>query len=901
MSATRATPAKPDADFWKRKLLAFLHDPPAKPFDLWRHGDDADRFKRQAGLLDEEFNKVFDAQCDHLAAAADRFPFPASQPSGLRSSFTGGEESPFLHPLGASRLVFDVPFPSAGVANTPFDATQPGEGMYDRSAVGPERRDWVNFFLHWRLWPEFAAEADPRASFIPADTRIPDHTIWNHMALTSALYSATKDGDQPAFLILQIGPVQDFICQARSCRDLLSGSYLLSWLTAHAIRAVTDAVGPDCIITPSLRGLALFDALHREALFDKLTVQDKDGVAVSLWSRIRPDATDLLTPNLPNRFVALVPASRGQALAQSATAEAMDELQRIATDVWPWVVETAAKAGCPDAANWQARWQAQVSSFLHVTWQVSPVESDLGQAMEQFDGLPGALVGEDGRTAPAQALRLLYRLATELIPSEHRDGRFFEDAGATRGRLNNAAFAWASWHGAADHALAARRNTRDFAGWPGEPATKDSLSGKEEMIGTPEFWEYLEKPEFRNDPDQEPVFKGKAKPLGAMNLIKRLWCHPALADCYLQKGLRLDHKQYSDAIGIDDTRTVADRNERKGPYLAVLALDGDSMGKWLSGAKTPAFRDCLSSGAREYFDTLASRRPEVATVLESPRPLSPSYHMQFSEALTNFSRHLARPVVEAFQGELIYSGGDDVLALVPADRAVACAAALRAAFRGEALPAGVDHIRVVPGCPGFLRFQGGAGCRIVVVPGPAADVSCGIAVGHYMAPLQMLVREARKAEARAKNGYGRGALAISLYKRSGETIEWGCKWDASARTEGREVHGERAALQLMRLVTSLSSGESPALSGRFSYALAGLLAPYCLGREPTVAPVALAEIVCREFAHVVAQQGGALKPDQREDLLRLAGLWLRQTGPRLDDFAKLFLVETFINRQRGED
>jgi hypothetical protein len=36
-------------------------------------------------------------------------------------------------------------------------------------------------------------------------------------------------------LKLQIGPVQDFIAQARSTRDLWSGSYLLSWLMAAGL------------------------------------------------------------------------------------------------------------------------------------------------------------------------------------------------------------------------------------------------------------------------------------------------------------------------------------------------------------------------------------------------------------------------------------------------------------------------------------------------------------------------------------------------------------------------------------------------------------------------------------------------------------------------------------------
>lgn len=887
----------PDPDFWKRKLLAFLHDPPAKPFDLWRHEEDAGRFQRQAGLLDEEFNRSFDAECDRTAAAADRFPFPGTA-SGLKSLFTGDSEWPFLHPLGCSKLKFDNPFPSSGVANTPFDTTQPGNHMYDRSGLAPELQDWASFFLHWRLWPDHAADTDPRASFIPADTRIPDHTIWNHMALTSALYAATRDGAAPAFLIMQFGPVQDFIAQARSCRDLLSGSYLLSWLTAHAIKAVTDAVGPDCVLMPSLRGLALFDALHREGLFERLAVQGKDDRKDSLWNRIRPDAQDLLTPNLPNRFVALVPDGRGESLAKAAAQAARDELRQIADHVWAWVETAADKAGCRDAAGWRRRWNAQIDAFLQVAWQVAPAEMSLDKALENFDRLPAAQKGAGNRVSPAQALHTLHRLATELIPRGHRDNRFFEDPAASPARLSNPAFAWASWYGVADAALANRRNTRDFAAWDGAPASKDARSGKEEIIGTPEFWDWLRT-------HGEPVFKDNDKPLGAANLLKRLWCHPDAGEVYLRARLGLGDNEYRRAVRFDDTREVATGNDNGGPYIAVLALDGDEMGKWLSGAKTPAFRDCLSKGARDYFEALArgagGQRAAITAALDAPRPLFPSYHLQFSEALTNFSRFLARRVVESFLGQLVYSGGDDVLALLPADKALACAEALRRAFRGEALPQHIQDLEIVPGCPGFCRFRPPAGKRIFAVPGPAAEVSCGIAIGHYKAPLQSLVRQAQEAEKQAKRrtdqgGFHRAAFMVRLFKRSGEILHWGARWDAEALALYQDYCGLR---------------RTDAVSSRFPYALAQFLEPYRLDSPESMDAEfrkTAREIILRELDHVCDRQGRNLRPEQRQELRDGADKYLacietRGAGePRpLSDFLGLFLAAAFIERSREED
>ncbi|MBC7288750.1 MAG: type III-B CRISPR-associated protein Cas10/Cmr2, partial [Armatimonadetes bacterium] len=42
---------------------------------------------------------------------------------------------------------------------------------------------------------------------------------------------------------VSFGPVQEFVAEARKTRDLWAGSYLLSYLAAHAIRAVIENRG----------------------------------------------------------------------------------------------------------------------------------------------------------------------------------------------------------------------------------------------------------------------------------------------------------------------------------------------------------------------------------------------------------------------------------------------------------------------------------------------------------------------------------------------------------------------------------------------------------------------------------------------------------------------------------
>ena len=56
---------------------------------------------------------------------------------------------------------------------------------------------------------------------LPADTRVPDHTIWQHLDLTAAFATALQAGEgNPALLTVSFGPVQEFIAQARTTSDL---------------------------------------------------------------------------------------------------------------------------------------------------------------------------------------------------------------------------------------------------------------------------------------------------------------------------------------------------------------------------------------------------------------------------------------------------------------------------------------------------------------------------------------------------------------------------------------------------------------------------------------------------------------------------------------------------------
>lgn len=877
--------------FWMSKLTAFLHDPPGKALDIGGHEPQAASLMREAGLTDEAHLNSLHARikpADWFASSAERFVFPQKKCS---TRFNGKKpvndddtvNACFIHPVSSTGY---------NVEGNILDHTQAINQLVSSAIGGVDTDDpQIRFFLYWRRWLENAVSSNAQyardLAFLPADTRIPDHSIWNHMTVTSAVAGCmdAKGEIKPALLLFQLGPVQDFIAQARSTRDLWSGSYLLSWLMAHAMKAISDVAGPDSIIFPNLRGNGIFDALHRETVY-KHTFKSGTGKSdQTCWERMLEekraraddlgDARWLLTPTLPNRFLALVPEDKAEALAKAADKAIHDELARIGEAVWQWVETEAQKAkGCKYSADWKKRFDYQVYAFPQTSWAIQPwMERDA--CLAAYATLPVNRKREAGTPTPYENLQDMLAFAEQWLPAEERDARYYTDKD-TKTRLHSTGLLWSAHYALVDAALAARRNTRDFAAWSdinASGATKDSLSGKEESIGDEAFWNHLAG-------NHKNLFKAASHRYGAMNLIKRLWCREGDIP-YLPAKLGLENKRFAQVMRFDAVDKISDCNRYGSPYVAVLAMDGDEMGKWVSGENTPAFLDQLSNNAKQHLEVLLKKQQKTGI----KRLLTPSYHLQFSETLANFSTWLAEPIVQAYHGQLIYAGGDDVLAMLPSDRAIECANTLRAIFRGKKPEEHTRDLRLHVEQDGFV--SAGAGYPLMV-PGPEADVSVGIAIGHNKAPLQMLVREAQNAEKLAKTRYERGALAVSVYKHSGEIIHWGCKWD-------------EAGLQLMEFMQQHanrekeSAGEAP-ISGRFPYALASLLQPYALhGSMP-----AMHEVILTEFRHIVSQQAAGLNKDKKEELERLGQQWLGQTRNHLEDFIKLFLVETFINRHKGE-
>lgn len=100
--------------------------------------------------------------------------------------------------------------------------------------------------------------------------------------------------------------------------------------------------------------------------------------------------------------------------------------------------------------------------------------------------------------------------------------------------------------------------------------------------------------------------------------------------------------------------------------FCLLRADGDNMGKWMTGDENLPWILYIMPEHKELILTKDSFKQPCrdGTILDRSRPISPSILSTLSMVIS-FQALMIQDIVESFGGFLIYTGGDDVLALIP--------------------------------------------------------------------------------------------------------------------------------------------------------------------------------------------------------------------------------------------
>lgn len=853
---------------WQTKLAARIHDPAEKALVLLRDpagheggsivgigkalGFETHMLKRRDGSeieklkLPSEMEQII-RRADRWAAASDRPQWPMdSQGKYEKWAQVHWSNRPVLiHPLTGTH--FDL----HSLADTDFPNIKQRSFKHFSNllvALGAKEGEEdlrKTLLAFWRFGPELNEEADngklgPLWQQLPADTRVPDHSIWDHLDLTSAFagaFAADPDGEA-ALLALSIGPVQPFIAAARSTSDLWAGSHLLSRLAWEAMRPVCEALGPDAILFPRLRGVPQVD----------LWLRDRMGLPNDLferceWNRGGTDSNPLFSAALPNRFVAVVPASRARAIAEEVETAVRVWLANLGQTV----VDTLLEAVGIEKDKTQPCYQQmheQLSGFPEVHWAavpfslISPRNKDkqtdldtvqLSQAMAPFFGVE-----------PGQPCGFLDTPAWKVLQGEGHDSRFFAP---------NPGALYPAIYDLAERVMAAAKAVRPFnqtkqEGW------RCSLTGETEWLTTDR--EQLKK-SYRQQTDtlwakvaqKKPSWTKKGEHLGALPAIKRLW--PTLFAEEVENALgkkeigrfvvsthtmalahQLDQwlkdektnnaetpdvggdsvalprkllKEYghkrrkleiakrlpglldaadeedNDAAGAQAERLVRQTLgvDKLEAYYALLLMDGDRMGQMLSGDPQWAI---------SYRDSF---HPQVRAGFDT--------HAEGNKAIKDYgaqkralspNRHLAiSGALNDFSLKVVHHVIEEEhlgrVIYAGGDDVLAMLPvvdALPAAQRLRHAYSGIDPAHEGGRDPRGLTLHKGFALlkgKLLRMMGHTATASCGIVIAHHQAPLAAVRRELEAAEKRAKNA-GRDRFAITVIKRSGGALKLTAEW-----------------------------------------------------------------------------------------------------------------------------
>jgi CRISPR-associated protein Cmr2 len=565
---------------------------------------------------------------------------------------------------------------------------------------------------------------------------------------------------------------------------------------------------------------------------------------------------------LPNRFVAIVPSKWAEHVAEACGDAARDWWLSRASKAATELEEQA-----PGLAGFAGMATEQAGSLLQITWAASawpavdrcePGTPELARVAWARGGhLPGTLKGfidlarrpaEPGRDRPFHpnggalygaaydgAQVLLDAVKRTRPPSAREEGGLkcslcgVRSVVAGRDRFEDQKAAWSE----------ARHDAREGDLRRGEALcgvcwTKRRF-GRREDFQAPSTAEIAASPFKRAVLDRVGELRGEVEALcDAVETARwpRAWVVPGLARVTHDQGpagrfARVDGELLLGTPrgggGPDDQSVPAElRRAVAGlrraardrgiapprPYLAVLAMDGDEMGKWLSGEKNAALREYLSTAAQ--VDLAGQDGNEH---LDRRWPATPAFHATLSEACATFSQSTAPRTVErdGLLGTLVYAGGDDLLALLPIgcpdgegwEVATEAARRLRLRYSGCVRREGKGDEPDPNSTAGFV-LDGGP--RLAFGHGMTA--SGAIVVFHQRTPLQRALAEAHRALEHAKEDLGRDALAISILRRSGQITRTGLGFD-----------GIPALQQVARAFTA---GLSPRFLGEITRRLAPL-------------------------------------------------------------------------------
>lgn len=439
------------------------------------------------------------------------------------------------------------------------------------------------------------------------------------------------------WLDMSIGPVQGFVGQSRRTRDLWGSSYLLAFLSAHAMHGISQAGGT--IVRPSVADDPLFAWVDAE----------QHGMA-------GPGEPPRIG-SVPNHFVAELDAGADPAAVAQAGVDALYRAWwQVQQAVWERFVKGPSALGQGTAAIW-AR---QTAAFWEVFWTAGDSEAAGGLLARRKHWRSQRLPDEPGDKC---TLMPDFQELSGLVRSQGSNAREQQDAFWHRLRRDVGPLELRPNERLCAIALVKRlfpRDARKAIGWDLDVGRWPSTAGMAAVpwlrrvseVAPPEatafaaaLHEVVHEADFKVSPKGIPALEGLHGPLLGIDAN------------YLQTNF-LNGKE------LDDLNEGATPEQRSHLIQLLRKLQDARDGQGVRFGSAPVFYALLLADGDRLGQLVGSLGGDIV-----------------GSALAAFTAAVP-DLVRQHDGVTVYAGGDDVLALLPVPSALACADALAKAYAG---------------------------------------------------------------------------------------------------------------------------------------------------------------------------------------------------------------------------
>jgi CRISPR-associated protein Cmr2 len=500
-----------------------------------------------------------------------------------------------------------------------------------------------------------------------------------------------------------LGPVQGFVAQARRTRDFWAGSFLLSWLSGIAMAEVIRQGGK--IVFP----LPAHDYLQ--------WIQGEKP------SGSQPPRQG----GIPNRFKATVPQQFDAALVAQTVRDAW---QALANHVWQHD-----QLQQLNHSQTETIWQRQHRRFWDVSWALAQSDAQASALLDQRKNWRSHFA------QPESGVKCMVMDGWQEMSGALRPLQFAKSSFWSQLRIGKETDILESEQLCAI-AYVKRRFVRSFAAFSCTLPSGLAVKGWPLSSGMPSV-SYLAATHWL-----EQLVDG-----APLNQIQRLY------DAAKQAGA--GHDEWDTHLACLDA--VYKKRSDGQAIRKLLALDGniffnhvhDNAARYGYAPEAMKMVQTILRDMAKQKESTSAPSPFYALLLMDGDSLGvhmsePRNQQPISAALEIFTNGVAK-IVHKHNGFLIYAGGDDVLALLPVEDAIGCAAAVR------------------------VHYLHSFASQSIKIP---TTISAAIEFAHVKMPLVQILHDSHDLlDNVAKEFTGRDALAVRVWKPGGMNLQWSQPWE----------------------------------------------------------------------------------------------------------------------------